>query len=380
MAQPNVAREPSMEEILASIRRIIESNDPAAARDAALHLPPIYGGEEDDADGAVELAVDEDLPLAFSMEPANDKGATFYGAAAVGERRTLSERQVPAQASADMGMPGLTAQGGIASQGGISAQRGMGTMGNPGGYARNEPPMPQDMAARPAAAAPARSAYPQARIAPQEPQRPAAQQQASHAQAAQSKGISLADLAARVRASSERNEEAESYAPAPDQVRPEAMRSEPQREPEFAALRGSHDATSFATPYLSNPVPMQDAPVAAPAERQRNEAPVMQQAPVAQPARPQAAPADAAPPALSASIAEQATGQALLSLKAGDKVARSFQELAEAFDGSQRRSLEEMAEEMLRPMLQDWLDDNLPTLVERLVREEIERVARGPRR
>jgi hypothetical protein len=36
-----------------------------------------------------------------------------------------------------------------------------------------------------------------------------------------------------------------------------------------------------------------------------------------------------------------------------------------------------MAEDMLRPMLQDWLDNNLPTLVERLVREEIERVARG---
>jgi cell pole-organizing protein PopZ len=32
--------------------------------------------------------------------------------------------------------------------------------------------------------------------------------------------------------------------------------------------------------------------------------------------------------------------------------------------------------EMLRPMLKAWLDDNLPPLVERLVREEIERVAR----
>ncbi|MEM9105462.1 MAG: DUF2497 domain-containing protein, partial [Pseudomonadota bacterium] len=41
------------------------------------------------------------------------------------------------------------------------------------------------------------------------------------------------------------------------------------------------------------------------------------------------------------------------------------------------RSFEQMAEDMLRPMLQQWLDDNLPTLVERLVREEIERVARG---
>jgi cell pole-organizing protein PopZ len=36
-----------------------------------------------------------------------------------------------------------------------------------------------------------------------------------------------------------------------------------------------------------------------------------------------------------------------------------------------------MAEQMLRPMLQEWLDNNLPVLVERLVREEIERVARG---
>jgi cell pole-organizing protein PopZ len=34
---------------------------------------------------------------------------------------------------------------------------------------------------------------------------------------------------------------------------------------------------------------------------------------------------------------------------------------------------------MLRPMLKKWLDDNLPTIVERLVRVEIERVARGGR-
>ena len=34
---------------------------------------------------------------------------------------------------------------------------------------------------------------------------------------------------------------------------------------------------------------------------------------------------------------------------------------------------------MLRGMLKQWLDDNLPKLVERLVREEIERVARHGR-
>jgi hypothetical protein len=41
--------------------------------------------------------------------------------------------------------------------------------------------------------------------------------------------------------------------------------------------------------------------------------------------------------------------------------------------------MEAMARELLRPMLKEWLDDNLPTIVERLVRAEIERVARGPR-
>ena len=67
----------------------------------------------------------------------------------------------------------------------------------------------------------------------------------------------------------------------------------------------------------------------------------------------------------------------LMSDHAGRQVAAAFGELSEAFAASRRRSFDEMAEEMLRPMLQDWLDNNLPTLVERLVREEIERVARG---
>ncbi len=36
-----------------------------------------------------------------------------------------------------------------------------------------------------------------------------------------------------------------------------------------------------------------------------------------------------------------------------------------------------LVREMLRPMLKQWLDENLPALVERLVRAEIQRVARG---
>lgn len=69
----------------------------------------------------------------------------------------------------------------------------------------------------------------------------------------------------------------------------------------------------------------------------------------------------------------------LLSSRSGDLVSASFEELDRAIRDGQLRSMEEMAEEMMRPMLQEWLDDNLPRIVERLVREEIERVARGGR-
>jgi uncharacterized protein len=49
---------------------------------------------------------------------------------------------------------------------------------------------------------------------------------------------------------------------------------------------------------------------------------------------------------------------------------------AQAVQARDGRSLEEVVSELLRPMLKAWLDDNLPDLVERLVRAEIERVSR----
>lgn len=48
----------------------------------------------------------------------------------------------------------------------------------------------------------------------------------------------------------------------------------------------------------------------------------------------------------------------------------------ETFLGNGAITLEELVREMLRPMLQEWLDEHLPSVVERLVREEVERIAR----
>src|SRR5436309_13043850 len=55
----------------------------------------------------------------------------------------------------------------------------------------------------------------------------------------------------------------------------------------------------------------------------------------------------------------------------------AFNALAHTVLVQNAKTLEDLVKEMLRPMLQHWLDNNLPTLVERLVRQELERVARG---
>jgi cell pole-organizing protein PopZ len=58
-------------------------------------------------------------------------------------------------------------------------------------------------------------------------------------------------------------------------------------------------------------------------------------------------------------------------------VDNAFNSLAHTVLGNNARTLEDLVKEMLRPMLKSWLDDNLPGLVERIVRAEIERVSRG---
>jgi len=68
----------------------------------------------------------------------------------------------------------------------------------------------------------------------------------------------------------------------------------------------------------------------------------------------------------------------LLSNAASAAVHSAFGTLAHSVLVQNTRTLEDLVKEMLRPMLKAWLDDNLPVMVERLVRAEIERVSRGP--
>ena len=69
--------------------------------------------------------------------------------------------------------------------------------------------------------------------------------------------------------------------------------------------------------------------------------------------------------------------QAILSQSTVSAVESSFNTLANTVLSNNARTLEDLVKEMLRPMLKSWLDDNLPGLVERIVKAEIERVSRG---
>ena len=69
--------------------------------------------------------------------------------------------------------------------------------------------------------------------------------------------------------------------------------------------------------------------------------------------------------------------EALISQEATASVGDAFNLLSHTILSNNARTLEDLVQDLLKPILKSWLDDNLPSLVERLVRAEIERVARG---
>ncbi|MGZ2379906.1 DUF2497 domain-containing protein [Rhizobium leguminosarum] len=289
MAQPSVAREPSMEEILASIRQIIESNEPGAGKAISASLPPVYGADEDDNGSEIHLTVDDTYAGVEFPEPViRSSDPRFVAANSAG---TAPEAEVPARA------------------------------------------------------------------------------------------LSLADVAARVRAASERSavQAGQALREIPSGFRQPEPQPAVTPEPPRAAAPQPQSAQSV---FPDAAAPIQHVAIQQPAEpvfTETQRVAVAEPAPAVETALPAMEPAQSSTERFLPSVVDEVQ-PTLLSEDAGLQISRSFEELAAAIDGAERRSLDEIAEDMLRPMLREWLDDNLPTLVERLVREEIERVARGPRR
>ncbi|MBY3235696.1 DUF2497 domain-containing protein [Rhizobium laguerreae] len=289
MAQPSVAREPSMEEILASIRQIIESNEPGAGRAISASLPPVYGADEDDNGSEIHLTVDDTYAGVEFPEPVmRSSDPRFVAANSAG---TAPEAEVPARA------------------------------------------------------------------------------------------LSLADVAARVRAASERS--AVQAGQALREIPSGFRQPEPQPAVTPEPPRAAAPQPQQARPVFPDAAaPIQHVAIQQPAEpgfTETQRVAVAEPAPAVETALQAMEPAQSSTERFLPSVIDEVQ-PTLLSEDAGLQISRSFEELAAAIDGAERRSLDEIAEDMLRPMLREWLDDNLPTLVERLVREEIERVARGPRR
>jgi len=94
---------------------------------------------------------------------------------------------------------------------------------------------------------------------------------------------------------------------------------------------------------------------------------------VEEPRRPPAA--AAAPPQQQQSAPGPDRG--LVSPATSAAVDSAFNALAQTVLVHNARTLEDLVREMLRPLLKSWLDDNLPGMVERIVKAEIERVSRG---
>jgi hypothetical protein len=120
--------------------------------------------------------------------------------------------------------------------------------------------------------------------------------------------------------------------------------------PSFQTIDGQSDV--FFTDAVAAPEPVLRA-----VEEPR----AMEPPPRQQPAQPQ-------PFALDHTLISHATSSAVDS---------AFNTLAHTVLVQNARTLEDLVREMLRPLLKSWLDDNLPGMVERIVKAEIERVSRG---
>ena len=155
-------------------------------------------------------------------------------------------------------------------------------------------------------------------------------------------------------------------APAPE---PESQ-PEPVAEPEDDVLDLGAEASRVDEP----------APVVASDDVDFAEPAFVAPAAAPEPVQPAPQPVAFVPPPLQAApAAPQLDMASLISDQAGAAVHNAFGALANTVLSNNARTLEDLVKDMLKPMLKTWLDDNLPGMVERLVRAEIERVARGGR-
>jgi hypothetical protein len=157
----------------------------------------------------------------------------------------------------------------------------------------------------------------------------------------------------------------------------EPPKSTPPSEPRIVYSNDYPTPPAWATSDDAAPSARSEEPSegAAPVE------PAAQPTPMVVWARPRIEPPPSAPAAepVSAPSPSEPESGPLLSDEADRSVATSFEALSATVALRSTELVDRLTREMLRPMIKTWLDEHLPSLVERLVRAEIQRVARGGR-
>lgn len=326
MAKLNQAQEPSMEEILASIRRIISDDGDDAEADGRLGGPrqaistaaidALFGARPPAP--AQQAAGEEPLPTFLRAEPQTH--ATIEAAAAQGARHFAP---YPAEPAAAGHRPAEPARPDASRSVDPRASAGWPAMEQPMRAPLADPSVadPRLVDARLADPRFADPRFADSRVA----------------------GPRLAEP---------RLADTRSPDPARGHVeaeqRPRAVVSEPFLREALPPAVAARAAEAPFFPTQSQPLLREEPPVSEPAPRRAAAA----------------APADAPAAGLLSSATDAA-------------VSASFGDLVQTMLGAQARTLEDLVRELLRPMLKAWLDINLPPLVERLVRDEIERLSRG---
>jgi len=167
------------------------------------------------------------------------------------------------------------------------------------------------------------------------------------------------------------------FAKAPPPSRPEPTPAAVKQDDIDAMLAGLDDAPESAPPREPEPEVLElTEAMQAPTAPTFRKIDATQDVVFDEAAEPMPPPRTAEPPR-PAPAQPPMTEERIISTATAAAVDSAFSALAQTVLVQNAKTLEDLVKEMLRPMLQHWLDNNLPTLVERLVRAEIERVARG---
>ncbi len=169
---------------------------------------------------------------------------------------------------------------------------------------------------------------------------------------------------------------------------PSAPPVAPAPAPPIASAPMAPPPSSYRPSYgYDEPIQQPDRPQPLEPMYQRYAEPAPAERPIEQPTTPQMVQQPLSPAAVPAVPTVKTVSPAVSGHETGLTSPESAREASDMFASLAQtimhqastgyRSIDDITKELLHPMLRSWLDENLPGMVERLIREEIERVARG---